>query len=38
MLNMFIETKDYFVVYGSAFNMLSLAEIIEFINGNLKTD
>jgi hypothetical protein len=35
---MFIETKDYFVVYGSAFNILSIAEIVDFINENLKTD
>lgn len=38
MLNMYIETKDYFVVYWSAFNLLSLAEIIDFINENISTD
>ena len=37
-LNEFIETKDYFVVYGSAFNIFSIAEIVDFINENLKID
>jgi len=37
-LNMFIETKDYFVVYWSAFNIFSLAEIIDFINENIRID
>jgi len=35
MINEYIETKDYFVVYGKAFQIFSLAEIIDFINENL---
>jgi len=38
VLNMHIETKDYFVVYWSAFNLLELNEIIDFINENIETD
>lgn len=38
VLNLYIETKDYFVVYGSAFNLMTLAEIIEFIKENIKVD
>lgn len=38
VLNMYVETKDYFVVYWSAFNLMSLAEIIDFINENIEVD
>lgn len=38
VLNMYIETKDYFVVYWSAFNLLDLAEIVDFINENIIVD
>lgn len=38
ILNLYVETKDYFVVYGSAFNLMSLAEIIDFIHENIEVD
>ena len=37
-LNIYIETRDYFTVYGSAFNFMSLSEILEFINENISLD
>lgn len=37
-LNEYIETRDYFVVYGSAFRLFSLAEIVDFIDENIKVD
>lgn len=37
-LNLYIETKDYFCVYGSAFTLMNLNEIIDFINENLFID
>lgn len=37
-LNEYIETRDYFVVYGSAFRLFSLSEIVDFIDENIQID
>lgn len=37
-LNMYIETRDYFVAYGSAFRVHSFPEILEFIETHLNLD
>ncbi len=38
VLNEHIETKDYFVVYWSAFTLMTLEDIIDFIKENISID
>lgn len=37
-LNEYIETRDYFVVYGTAFQVMALPEIVDFINTYINLD